>query len=260
MPRADRAESRRDARTRLPASIGRATTRWAAAALLHDVGKTASGLGTFGRGRRDACAATSVIRTDVGGRTGAYLRHAELGAEPSKPPRARARDGRVGGDAPRPDALAHRPDPRAGVRRPRRAPTVRHNRGFWRHRPLLWREFCRRNRCFVSASGAGAGPAAAVARRSTDSALASAMSAPSGEPAVDLGGIGFQLVPALLHGPENLDHRIGHRALERAVLAPGELLLDVRDRLARHRGVDLDQVRDARAWPRGRGAPRSRSR
>ena len=53
---------------------------WAAAALLHDVGKTASGLGTFGR-------VAATVRghlgdpEDVGGRTGAYLRHAEIGAE-----------------------------------------------------------------------------------------------------------------------------------------------------------------------------------
>ena len=47
MPSADRAESIRTL-DRLPAEVA-ADERWAAAALLHDAGKQASGLGTVGR-------------------------------------------------------------------------------------------------------------------------------------------------------------------------------------------------------------------
>jgi hypothetical protein len=77
MPRADRVESIA-VLERLPAAVG-GDDRWAAAALLHDVGKTASGLGLFGR-----VAATA--RGHIGdgaavpGRAGLYLRHAEVGA------------------------------------------------------------------------------------------------------------------------------------------------------------------------------------
>jgi len=59
----------------------RATRPVLAAALLHDVGKTDSGLGTFGR-----VAATLVgrvlgpSRTSPSSRVGRYLRHDELGA------------------------------------------------------------------------------------------------------------------------------------------------------------------------------------
>jgi hypothetical protein len=49
-----------------------------AAALLHDVGKIESGLGTFGR--VGATLLGMVSRTRWGGRVGAYLRHDELGA------------------------------------------------------------------------------------------------------------------------------------------------------------------------------------
>ena len=50
-----------------------------AAALLHDVGKIESGLGTFGR--VGATVLGSVARTRWKGRVGAYLRHDEHGAQ-----------------------------------------------------------------------------------------------------------------------------------------------------------------------------------
>jgi putative nucleotidyltransferase with HDIG domain len=77
MPRADRAESVATLRSLPPAAA--ADDRWAAAALLHDVGKAASGLGTFGRAV--ATARGAVFGADrIGGRAGRYLRHAEIGA------------------------------------------------------------------------------------------------------------------------------------------------------------------------------------
>ena len=77
MPRADRAESVATLRS-LPPAVA-ADDRWAAAALLHDVGKAASGLGTFGRAV--ATARGAVFGADrVGGRAGRYLRHPEIGA------------------------------------------------------------------------------------------------------------------------------------------------------------------------------------
>ncbi len=51
---------------------------WARAALLHDVGKRHSGLGTVGR---SLAAALSLIRIPVRGRFRRYLDHAELGAK-----------------------------------------------------------------------------------------------------------------------------------------------------------------------------------
>ena len=77
MSRADRAESVATL-DRLPSGTA-AEPVWAAAALLHDVGKTRSGLGTIAR-------AVATARGMVGdparvrGRAGAYLRHAEIGA------------------------------------------------------------------------------------------------------------------------------------------------------------------------------------
>jgi hypothetical protein len=55
-------------------------SRWAAAALLHDAGKSAAGLGPFGRAFATLRGAVGDAET-VGGRAGAYLRHAEIGAE-----------------------------------------------------------------------------------------------------------------------------------------------------------------------------------
>ena len=52
-------------------------TDWARAALLHDVGKRHSGLGTMGR---SIAAALSLIKIPVRGRFRRYLDHAELGA------------------------------------------------------------------------------------------------------------------------------------------------------------------------------------
>src|SRR5262249_11085911 len=51
---------------------------------------------------------------------------------------------------------------------------------------------------------------------------------------------------ARLYGSEVFDHRVGDRALERAVLLAVEFLLDVGDRRAGRRRIDLDQVRHAR--------------
>src|SRR5206468_9579516 len=48
------------------------------AALLHDVGKIVSGLGTFAR---VGATLVGLVRRDVGGRVGEYLRHDVLGAE-----------------------------------------------------------------------------------------------------------------------------------------------------------------------------------
>lgn len=49
-----------------------------AAALLHDVGKVESGLGTFAR---VGATLLGAVRRDWGGRVGAYLRHDAIGAE-----------------------------------------------------------------------------------------------------------------------------------------------------------------------------------
>jgi len=87
MPVADRAESLATLR-RLPADVAAVDT-WAAAALLHDAGKAACGLGTFGR-------TLATLRGwvgdpgRVGGAAGTYLRHAELGAEALQAAGARA--------------------------------------------------------------------------------------------------------------------------------------------------------------------------
>jgi hypothetical protein len=78
MPRVDQVESIA-VLERLPAAVA-ADDRWAAAALLHDVGKTASGLGVIGR-------AAATVRGRIGGGAivsgswGEYLRHAEIGAD-----------------------------------------------------------------------------------------------------------------------------------------------------------------------------------
>jgi hypothetical protein len=77
MPRADRAESVATLQG-LPPAVA-ADDRWAAAALVHDVGKAASGLGTFGRAV--ATARGAVFGADrIDGRAGRYLRHAAIGA------------------------------------------------------------------------------------------------------------------------------------------------------------------------------------
>jgi putative nucleotidyltransferase with HDIG domain len=78
LSRADRVESLATLR-RLPHDVAR-DGRWAAAALLHDAGKSASGLGTFGR--VVATVRGALARGgDVDGRAGVYLRHAEVGAD-----------------------------------------------------------------------------------------------------------------------------------------------------------------------------------
>lgn len=74
MPDADRRHAV-DVAHRVGAARPRAVL---AAALLHDVGKVESGLGTFGR--VGATLLGSVSRTRWQGRVGAYLRHDELGA------------------------------------------------------------------------------------------------------------------------------------------------------------------------------------
>ncbi|HYI60951.1 MAG TPA: hypothetical protein VEW93_04005 [Acidimicrobiales bacterium] len=89
MPRADRRHSLAVAR-RVQAALGAEATRPVlAAALLHDVGKVASGLGTYGRvmatlsgavAGRDMAEAWSQTR-GVTRRIGLYLRHEELGAD-----------------------------------------------------------------------------------------------------------------------------------------------------------------------------------
>ena len=117
MPRPDRAEGIAML-DRLPPAIT-ADDRWAAAALLHDAGKAEAGLGTFGR----AWATARGFVGDparVGGRAGAYLRHAEIGAEILRSARRARRSRGVGRDPPRPAPVAGRADPRAGLRRPRR--------------------------------------------------------------------------------------------------------------------------------------------
>jgi putative nucleotidyltransferase with HDIG domain len=76
--RADRAESIATLR-RLPDDVAR-DGRWAAAALLHDVGKSASGLGTVGRVFATVRGALAPD-APIDGRAGVYLRHAEIGAE-----------------------------------------------------------------------------------------------------------------------------------------------------------------------------------
>jgi hypothetical protein len=87
MVRADRVESVTTLH-RLPAHVA-ADSRWAAAALLHDAGKTAAGLGTFGRVFATLRGAIG-DEAAIGGRAGRYLRHAELGAEALKTAGARA--------------------------------------------------------------------------------------------------------------------------------------------------------------------------
>ena len=84
-----------------------------------------------------------------------------------------------------------------------------------------------------SARGRGSRPAAFIARPSTAFGLGFGDVGAEREAAVDLGGIGFELRVALLHRPQELDDRVGDRALERAVLLAVELLLDVGDRLRR---------------------------
>ena len=75
--RADRVEAIATS-ARLPAEIA-ADSRWVAAALVHDVGKAECGLGTVGRSV--ATVRGWVQRPEqIGGRAGAYLRHAEIGA------------------------------------------------------------------------------------------------------------------------------------------------------------------------------------
>lgn len=74
---ADRVEAIATAR-RLPAPHA-SDTRWVAAALLHDVGKSEAALGTLGR----VMATVAGVGRDaerVGGRAGVYLRHPQIGA------------------------------------------------------------------------------------------------------------------------------------------------------------------------------------
>ena len=89
MSRADRRHAAGVARRVQRTLGGEATRPVLAAALLHDVGKLASGLGTYGRvvatlagaaAGRDT-ALTWSKATGVTRRVGLYLRHAELGAE-----------------------------------------------------------------------------------------------------------------------------------------------------------------------------------
>ncbi len=87
MSRADRAESIATLH-RLPSETA-ANSAWAAAALLHDVGKTRSELGTVGRVFATARGMVG-DPARVGGRAGAYLRHAEIGAEALRDAGARA--------------------------------------------------------------------------------------------------------------------------------------------------------------------------
>jgi hypothetical protein len=87
LSRADRVESIATLR-RLPHDVA-SDGRWAAAALLHDAGKSASSLGTFGR-------AVATVRgalargAEIDGRAGVYLRHAEVGADILRAAGARA--------------------------------------------------------------------------------------------------------------------------------------------------------------------------
>jgi hypothetical protein len=87
MPRADRAEGL-GTLGRLPPEIA-ADDRWAAAALLHDAGKTAAGLGTFGRALATARGHLGDPAA-VGGRAGRYLRHPGIGADLLRSAGARA--------------------------------------------------------------------------------------------------------------------------------------------------------------------------
>lgn len=89
MPGPDRRHSMVVAR-RVERALGEDTTRPVlAAALLHDVGKTVSGLRTFGRvvatlvGRRAGAREARAMSNESGRtrRIGLYLRHAELGAD-----------------------------------------------------------------------------------------------------------------------------------------------------------------------------------
>jgi hypothetical protein len=67
-----------DVARRVEGSLGdRATRPVLAAALLHDVGKVESGLGTFAR---VGATLAGLASRQWGGRVGAYLRHDELGA------------------------------------------------------------------------------------------------------------------------------------------------------------------------------------
>lgn len=79
MSRADRRHAVGVGR-RVQEALGPATTpRWVvAAALLHDVGKLASGLGTLGR---VAATVAGLAGRAPGGRIGLYLRHAPVGAD-----------------------------------------------------------------------------------------------------------------------------------------------------------------------------------
>lgn len=87
MSPADRAESVATL-DRLPSETA-ANPAWAAAALLHDVGKTWSGLGTTARVFATARGMVG-DPARIGGRSGAYLRHAEIGAEALREVGARA--------------------------------------------------------------------------------------------------------------------------------------------------------------------------
>ena len=117
MSRADRAESVATLRS-TAAARPRPTPAWAAAALLHDVGKTGRGLGTVGRvlatarghgrrpGRESAGRAGSA--TSATPRSGAEVLQA--GGRP-------AGSGRLGPHPPRSRPLAHGADPGLGLRR-----------------------------------------------------------------------------------------------------------------------------------------------
>jgi hypothetical protein len=77
MPRPDRVEGLATLR-RLPLDVA-ADERWAAAALLHDAGKSVANLNTFGRAVATV-GGMVMQRERITGRAGAYLRHPELGA------------------------------------------------------------------------------------------------------------------------------------------------------------------------------------
>jgi putative nucleotidyltransferase with HDIG domain len=90
--RADRAESLATARAALEVLGPDADPRWVAVALLHDVGKAETGLGTVGRSLATLAAALAGDRRARAWRhaAGRYVNHDELGAERLQAAGARA--------------------------------------------------------------------------------------------------------------------------------------------------------------------------